>query len=247
MISSTSTLKAMHLIERLENEGHVVDVYSKKWMDGKNLPAFTFEDHQWLTEKYGPHFDSHLLIVYLVDQDYETFQDFVDVYPILKRALIDNVYQPTFLFINLETKQILCAGLGRRSSLFAFDAKTNRSLLMGEKFYEDYMRQFTSLDYQNVVFDLLDALEQIGQSYVELDKIPGSLDEVEFLLAESHDPDALYSFKNDVRKYSINELQEFEFEYKQILDQQSQWVEVIQEYFPQFKSHHLNMVSLLTD
>ncbi len=247
MISSTGTLKAMHLIERLEGEGHLVDVYSKKWMEENNYINFNHEDHQWLMQKYGPQFDSHLLLVYLVDQDYETFQDFVDVYPILKRALIDNVYQPTFLFINLETKQILCAGLGRRSSLFVFDAKTNKSLLMGEKFYEDYLRQFTALDYQNIVLDMLDALEQIGQSYVELDKLPGSLDEVEQILANADLAREVYSLKNDTLEYSLGELEKFESRYKEILDQQSQWIEVIQRYFPQFKSHHENMLSLLTD
>jgi len=247
MISSNGTLRVMKLIERLENEGHLIDVYSKKWMSAKNQYEFTAEDHSWLAERYGQQFDSHLLVVYLVEQDYKTFQDFVDVYPILKRALIDNVYQPTFLFINLETKQILCAGLGRRSSLFLFDAKTNTSLIQGEKHYIEYLRAFTALDHQNVTLDLIDALERIGQSYFELDQIPGSLEKVEALLSGAQSPDDLYSFTNDTNQYSREQLLEFEMDYKEILDNQEECCEVIQKYFPQFKSHHQNMIALLTE
>ena len=247
MISSTGTLKVMELIERLENEGHLIDVYSKAWMTTKNKYEFTAEDYQWLTERYGRQFDSHLLVVYLVDQDYDTFQDFVDVYPILRKALIDNLYQPTFLFINLETQQILCAGLGKRSSLFLFDAKTNESLIQGEKFYDEYLRRFTNLDHQNVIHDLIDALERIGQSYQEFDQIPGSLEQVEFLLSSATHPQEFYTFKNDSCRYTLEQLQEFEMDYKDILDQQDEWVEIIQKYFPQYKAHHQKMIALLTE
>jgi len=36
-------------------------------------------------------------------------------------------------------------------------------------------------------------------------------------------------------------------DYKDILDQQDEWVEIIQKYFPQYKSHHENMIALLTE
>lgn len=247
MIKNIENLKSTTLIAKLEKDGHLIDVYSKRWAAQKNEYEFTTEDHNWLIERYGKQFESHLLVVYLVEQDYETFQDFVDIYPILKKPLIDNVYQPTFLFINLQTNQILCAGLGRRSSLFLLDAESNEPLVAGEPLYDSYFRKFNALDHQNVVLDIIDALEQLGQSYLEFDQIPGSFEQVEELLSTSRHERLPLSFNNDSQKYTLEQLQEFELDYREILDNQAEWVEIIQKYFPQFKSHHEKMITLLTE
>jgi len=247
MITNFKNSKSKAVLDKLEKEGHLINVYSERWVNLKNEYEFTIEDHNWLIERYGKQFDSHLLVVYLVEQNYETCQNLVNFYPILKKSLNENIYQPTFLFINLETNQILCAGLGRRSSLFLIDAESHNPLIEGDTYYDTYIRKFTALDHQNVVLDIIDALEHLGKSYLELDQIPGSLEQLEQLLISANQGISSFSFKNDSQIYTLEQLQEFQFEYKEIFENQAEWIEIIQKYFPQFKSHHQKMLTLLTE
>lgn len=202
MKSTGGTKQAIALLEKLQQHGDLVDVYSKAFFDRQPSAnedpnaAFSKEDFECLVNEYENAPDSdckpvgHLLFVYVDDCNEEIKKELIDVYKPLAKLIGDN-HNPDFLIINLFTQQVLCIGLGRKNRLFAIDAATGKNvnafgllggihpggLMTGED--HGYMNRFTQHDVYECVSDLTNAVYELGVALFAHAGMEASTEEIE--------------------------------------------------------------------
>jgi len=164
------TPQAMALLKRFQDSGNLIDVYSGKWKPASD-PAREFSDEKFveLDKQFGDGYRNHLLIVCLADMDNSVIKELCEIYPAFIHNF-DRINKPKFLFINLATHQILCAGLGRGCSLFVIDSESNQGVRL-EGIYmppqKEYGDKFLALDHLKVVTKLLMGLSDLDDALSE--------------------------------------------------------------------------------
>ena len=161
------------LFSELRNDGLLVDAYSEKWLSerendwegGNQLEYVKRQDHRLATDAIN-----HLLIVYLKKSDkLEILKKLAANYSPMNSLTDSSIHQPSFLFFNLASKKILCAGLGRKNRLFVFDPDNREndfggpSHVMSDK-NKKLFDEFTKLDHCSFVAEFLDYLDKLGES-----------------------------------------------------------------------------------
>jgi len=188
MIFTGGSNAAMEFLEKYKNNGLLIDIYSNeahKRLDGINgLSAADFKSYE---KKYGTSFHNHLLLISAFWDDSEGVklkEEFATVYPKFTDYLPsenNNVFfGPQFILINMHSRQVLLAGLGRKHRLFLIDAETgvevsinapndiNAAALFGNS-DENYLDTFLGLDHAKVARAFLENLYLLGQKTFDME------------------------------------------------------------------------------
>jgi hypothetical protein len=193
------------LFDELRKHGLLVDAYSEKWLSelendregGSQLEYVKQQDQDLGTDSIN-----HLLIVYIpYGNELAIEQKIAAIYPNMSWLSDKSIHQPDFLFFNLVTRKILCAGLGKKNRFFVFDADNRDNhlgwpvdLMSSEN--QKLFTEFTKLDYALFVSDFLDNLEKLGQSnYFLANEWDGDEDSGEYMDADDGIFEAMNFFR----------------------------------------------------
>jgi hypothetical protein len=211
--------RAIALLDKLQHEGHLVDVYSKSFFD--RLPSikddpqafFRKELYKDLFVDFEDNINSdqkplgHLLLVYVDGLNSDLRKELIEVYEPLAKLIDAGKHNPDFLIINLFTQQVLCIGLGRKNRLFVIDAVTGANvnafgllgginpggLMTGED--HGYMDRLTQHDVYECVSDLIHAVDKLGVAMFNYDSTPDQ-DKLENILNSGPDQHGVYQLRS---------------------------------------------------
>jgi len=253
---SNGTHQAQQYIEKLKKNGDLIDIYSNEWLeknykDNKSIIKYIKK----FEKKEGNEYIGHMLIIHLADESDEALNELLSLYKPLENIITKKSrsqhtgHNPDFLFINLYTKQILAAGLGRKNRIFLLDAETGNSIEYNtqalrisandiftnknKSFYEE----FIALDPLEVVTELISSLEELGSALFANASVRNR-DEIEEILETSPDEDGYYFV--GVSEYTKEELEEELEEIDRTTDSMYEAIETIQRYFPNASIGDLN-------
>jgi hypothetical protein len=218
---SKGSEKAQALLERLDEEGDLVDVYSKVFFDRqpsfKDDPSAPFnkEGFEYIVEEYELNSGNdvkplgHLLFIHVDQYKTELRKSLVDLFKPLSNLIDAGKHDPDFLILNLYTRQMLCVGLGRKNRLFAIDAATGKSInvfgllrginaagILGIDDNELYMARLIEHDVYESVSDLVHALHKLGVAMYGYDGMAANAEVLEHSISLNPDEDGLYQLKD---------------------------------------------------
>ena len=166
------------------------------------------DTYESFDEDHGKQYRGHLLIVYVDIYNKELIEDLKKIYQPLKYIYDEQgstfgTHKPDLLFINLASKQILCAGLGRKNRLMQFDAaryvagKYDPQIDVlgngnGGNFDSKYVAKFTALDHDEIVDKLIFNLKTLGDYLLENNRLNFS---PEITSSEPND-EGMYEFED---------------------------------------------------
>lgn len=185
------TINAVALLHRLEQKGHLINLYS------------------------------HLLLVKVDHYDKSMHSELGEIYPPIRLVLNDQLHKPHFLVFNLELKKILCFGLGRKFNLFVINAETNSKVcfygLNGSGSNKE-INEFLKSDPHLHIYKLIRGLVKLGQALEDFTKLPSiNCDAAELLIDETSDQDESFIIELDgarmtrtallkiVKQYAMND------------------------------------------
>ena len=224
------------LFAKLQQEGDLIDVYSKSFFDRqpsfKDDPCadFTREGFENLLEEYetNPDVDEkplgHLLFLHIDDNQPDMRKSIVEIYKPLAKLIDCGRHNPDFLIINLFTKQILCIGLGRKNRLFVIDAATGQTvnalglfggvhvdgLVNGED--GGYMERFTQQDVYEFVSDFINAFYDLSAAMFNHDDMLANSEQIRYTIRLGSDENNFYQLKDteqnliDEKKFTKQEI-----------------------------------------
>jgi hypothetical protein len=264
------TKTAIALLEKLQQEGDLVDVYSKSFFDRQpsaNDSAsveYTKEDFEYLLGQFENNIENdlkpigHLLFVHIDAYKVDLRKDLINVYKPLGKLMDVGKHDPDFLIINLFTQQVLCVGLGRKNRLFVIDAATDETvnafgLLSGlhaggltvDKDF-GYMDLFTQHDVYECTSDLIHAVHKLGVALFRYDSIEANEEYIEHTLDSGPNESGIYKLKNweneilDEEEYSRDQIVELLKESKGYQAEIDDALRVINLFFPQCERGELN-------
>jgi len=167
------TPEAMKLINELKASGDLIDVYSEEYFKKRNDDEFNAESFHDLIKKHGEEFTHHLLVG-CFHENTEKMMSVLELAgvndstnPILMRH-----NAPSFIFINLKNRTILCFGMWKRK------AQTIESFLYPPNIGLD--KNFELLDYMKVINWIREGQEEIARGiHPSLDGLSmGELDDL---------------------------------------------------------------------
>jgi len=235
------TERAQKWISDRKAEGKLIDVYSDEWYANRaaseSLSQSWFNDLKLEFEQleFDDEYLHHMLVVHIGGCGEEAKHELVSVYPPLGEVIGARLHQPDFLFINLKTQQILCAGLGRNNRLFILDAATGTSINafgMLDCGDEHYIDSFTALDHATFVEDILVALSQLGNALDDYSRTPGNPDSVERALDSKPSVDSIYFIEGEDEGFSREELIGFKQSHEKSAQRCKAAMGVINSFFP---------------
>lgn len=239
------TFAVQEFIKKYKDTGHLIDVYSEEWMTAH--PEIAKAVSTQGDNKQDPRCSGHLLILFVDRYHDDLFEDLKNIYEPFKYAIdFIDYFNPKFIFINLNIKQIFCIGLGRKGSLFTYDLHQKAEFCQGMRnelchidsqlgIGENYDLEFLSLDYLNITLTLLNALEELGEAYNERDGFCCDFFDPDFdikdFLDHPHEED-LYYFEDDEDGHSKNEvLQDYSL-FNQCTIVENEVTKTIKHFFP---------------
>lgn len=211
------TPEVQNFIKKYKASGHLIDPYSDEWISQaanrteNNEINYESDPDTYASfdEEYGMDYRNHLLIIYVDIYNKELIEDLKKIYQPLKyifegQGSSFGAHKPDFLFINLATKQILCAGLGTKNKLIQFDAARYAAgkhvpqidVLQdgtGSNFDSKYVAKFTALDHDEIISKLIYSLKILGDYLLEWDHLNFY---PEIVSAEPND-EGFYVFEDD--------------------------------------------------
>ncbi len=184
------TLEAIKFIEKYKRTGHVVDFYSDEYVEhrNKNNCPINLKLLKMLDQEHGTNYRSHLLVIYIGDENREMLTELSYLYePIYRYFHLDsdgpgNLIKPDFLLLNLATREILCVGIGRRNREFHFElhnyllknttpeAPNKINHFSKPEISEGCSEAFYELDHWNLSRKLINVMERLGTSYEDHSK-----------------------------------------------------------------------------
>ena len=261
MIITKGSKKAEALLERLRQEGDLVDVYSHSFFerqptrDEDSWAPFSREGMNEVEDlendpDSGTYPKGHLLLIFLDDYKPEIHEELVSLYPPLGNVIRSDKHKPDFLILNLYTRQILCVGLGRKNRLFVIDAESNRLInaygLISSSDDSEYMDRFKEHDCYEAVYELIFALYRLGNAMFRNDSQPCALDFVELALDSKPDENGNYYLRDydddllDEDPYSREDLEMMRDEMVEYEAIEKESMKTINCFFPQCERGELN-------
>jgi len=264
------TKAVMSLLDKLQQDGDLVDVYSKSFFNRqpsiKDDPNVFIrkELYEVLLNEYENNLDSdqkplgHLLFVHIDDYKKEVQKELIGIYKPLVNLIDAGKHNPDFLIINLFTQQILCVGLGRKNRLFVIDAATEENvnafgllsgvhaggLSAGED--HGYMDRFTQHDVYECASDLIHAVHKLGEAMFRYDSMEANEEYLEYTLDSGPNERGNYQLKNwedevlDDEEYSREQIVELLKESKSYQAEIDNALKVINVFFPHCNRGELN-------
>jgi len=246
--------KVMQLLNRLQSEGTLVDLYSKDLFDkNQRGPAIFLEEFERMIEiENGENEDygdekfplGHLLVICTSLLSSEDINLLSEIYPPLTKVLRNDIHLPDFLFLNLYTKQILSVGLGRKNRLFCIDVDSNKSIdpiysTVGTDDF-DYIQKFTEHDVVDFVSeDLIGSLHAMGLAFFEQDHLPFIYD-LHDLLDTNPNEDGMYELEGYDDGVSAQEVKDMIKEYEDHQEFINNQLQILQSFFPELTEGDLN-------
>lgn len=256
------TKKAEDLLERLRQEGDLVDVYSHSFFERQPTrdedPEAPFarngmDEVEELENDpdSGTYPMGHLLFIFLDDYRAEIHEELVRLYPPLGYVIRSDKHKPDFLILNLYTRQILCVGLGRKNRLFVIDAESDRTInafgLISAEDDTNYMDRFMEHDCYEVVYDLIVALYRLGDAMYRYDNHLCVLEEVEYSLECQPNEDGYYYLRDlggkiidEEELYTREDLEMMREEMAEYEAIETESMKMINCFFPQCERGELN-------
>jgi hypothetical protein len=237
---------ANKFIEKYKKLGYLVDIYSKEYIASKESDDFpkTVEDLMQLEKSFGSKHQGHLLTIYLGDENQELLKDMADLYEPFNICLNSEgryggwSHKPDFVFINLNTKEILCIGLGRKNRIFHFELhKYISSLNSQDKIDLNVSDEFAQLDYWSIVKNTLKEVEILGSNFFEHCNLRGNAD----VYVEINNDDGLYYFEGeDEDGLTEEEVEELRAEYEKYDEWIDDSIRELREFFPMIEDWELS-------
>jgi hypothetical protein len=245
----TSTAQAC--IDQLKAKGALVDVYSNEWLAANpDFCEFYPEDlHDYQLKSRGACVGHLLIICNSLDTD-EIFQMLTTAYPPFAKAFGPDVHHtPDLVFINLATKQILCAGLGRKNYFFGFSVGDDQVRLSDgdiDLIARDwntteqsaqkiknmrFMQEFCKNDYARVIPSLLESLYEFGCNARGWDHLPLNPELIQDIIDAGPDAYGTYLVNGDL--LSLDEVNELMEDFAHYEDMCSEHLHTLQTYFPE--------------
>ena len=251
MTYTGGTPTAQACIAQLKAKGALVDVYSNEWLAANpDYCDFYPEDlHEYQLKSRGACV-GHLLIISNSLNTDEIFQTLATAYPPFAKAFGPDVHHmPDLVFINLATKQILCAGLVRKNYFFGFAVNDdqvrlsdgdidlivrdwNTTELSAQKIANKrFMQEFCKYDYASVIPSLLESLYEFGCNARGWDHLPLNPELIQDIIDAGPDTDGMYQVNGDL--LSLDEVSELMADFAHYEDMCSEHLHTLQTYFPE--------------
>jgi hypothetical protein len=197
-----------------------------------------------LKEEYGQELLNHLLIVCIAMCNEKEKEELVAVYPPLGSLLQTNKHEPDFMFINLDSKKILCIGLGRKNCFFAIDAASNKSVRVFPSHYGNndlsYIEDFTKLDHGEFVEEFAISLSQLGEALADFENTPGNIETASVSLDDGPSEDGSYTINGEYDLYTRDEIAGFIHAHEKSLKDCEWAMHLINSLFPDITSGEFN-------
>ena len=252
-----SVIQQIKKLKKLNLGENLIDCYSPEWNSKKlnapltdsQIPASEMiTPLKDLDDEYGTEYHHHLYFLLIDPYDKEAHENICDIFPELSDLILTDKHLslvhkrlfkhlPDFVIINTKVDKILCIGLGRKNRIFIIDGETKKSI----DFDDDYVAEFTKLDHNNLVEDLISNLDLTGGSLFEWDHLP--LDNPDFadeLLSEPVNEDDKIVGEDTGEEYTKGEIEDIIKEYDKLDDDQDGYMKVINFFFPQCELGELN-------
>ena len=181
MAFTGGTSLAKQFISKYASNGNLLDLYSDEWIGKyKGLDGMSISDFKKYDAKYGTDYRNHMLLIscdWYENPKSNFSEDLLKVFPKYKYQLrnhSEHVYfDPSFVLINLATKQMATIGLGRKNRFFMTDVETNADISLnlpndisaqalfggGDR---NYISNFLKLDHAGIVYKFLATLNEMG-------------------------------------------------------------------------------------
>lgn len=170
------TPAALKLIKKLTDSGNLIDVYNIERIKSEKEPYLvTLEMMDKFDKAHGTQYHHHLLAIF-IDESVNT-NELITVYPDFAEVFNSQVYEPSLIFINLDSKQVYACTRtrkGRTSSTFIPHPSGIKEIgSVAKSIYTDEHAQerhelLRKLDYAGVIDTLEDALGTISGADYDL-------------------------------------------------------------------------------
>lgn len=176
------TVLANQFISKYAASGNLLDLYSNEWVSkNKGLEEMGISNLKKYDAKFGTDYRNHMLLIscdWYENPESNFSEDLIKVFPKYKdqlRNYSEQVYfDPSFVFINLATKQMLAIGLGRNNQFFMTDVATSADIpfnlpndLSAQSVFgnsdKTYLSNFLQLDHAGIVYKFLASLDEMGE------------------------------------------------------------------------------------
>lgn len=250
MTYTGGTSNARACIEHLRSIGALVDVYSNEWLAANpDYGGFYPEDLDEYQRKSKGACATHLLIISTSmhsDQVAElltaAYAPFADIFE------PNGNHKPDLVFINLATKQVLCAGLGRKNYFFGFAVGDDQIQLrdgdidlLVRNWYstnlpahkiatQRFMEKFCKYDYAGVVASMLEALYVFGCNARGWDNLPLNPELIQDIIDAGPDANGTYQVDDD--SLTLDEANEILQDFACYEDMCNAHLHTLQTYFP---------------
>lgn len=252
----TSTAKSC--IEKLKQFNALVDVYSNEWLAANpDYGGFYPEDLDEYQRKSKGACATHLLIISTSMHSDQVAELLTAAYAPFTDIFAEHVHhKPDLVFINLATKQILCAGLRRKNYFFGFAvgddqvllsdgdidllvSNWNSTELLAHKIANQrFMQEFCKYDYAGVVVSMLEALYEFGCNARGWDNLPLNPELIQDIIDAGPDADGFFDVDGDqITQEAITEMVEDFAHYEEIGNEH---LDTLQTYFPELTWGDLN-------
>jgi hypothetical protein len=210
------TAAAKTCIKQLTELGALVDIYSKQWLDAHpNFPYCSTDDLAEYQNTSSNACAGHLLVVSTSLNESVVGEQLLAAYPAFENIFGQKAphHKPDLIFINLATRQILCAGLGRKNQLFGY-AVSAEEVTIHDGNVQDvtstdqieaadtptllFMLEFVQYDYAGIVTRLIDSLYEFGVSARKWDHLPLNPELIEEILEQGPDEEGLFEIDGEM-------------------------------------------------
>jgi hypothetical protein len=267
---SGGTIEAIALLEKLQQEDYLVDVYSHSFFSRQPSSSddpnadFTKEGFEIVLDEYenNPNSDlkplGHLLFLHIDDYQADMRKSIVEIYKPLAKLIDFGKHNPDFLIINLFTKQILCIGLGRKNRLFLIDAATGQTVnafgLFGSLHFDGlmtgedggYMERFTQHDVYEFVNDFIHAVHDLSVAMFNHDGMLANSEQIRYTIRLGPDEKDFYQLKDteqkliDKKKFTKQEITALLEQINSYESDEEQAMKKINVFFPYCDRSELN-------
>ena len=236
-------------LKKLNLGENIIDCYSSEWNSKKlNAPLEKWQipasemitPLKDLDDEYGPEYHHHLYFLFIDPYDKEAHKNICDIFPELSDLILTDKHLPNFIIINTKVEKILCIGLGRKDRIFIIDAKTKKSIKFAtanstsSSGDDDYVAEFTKLDHDNLVEDLINNLYLTGIGLSDWALIPLDNQDIAYeLLDKPVNEDGKIVYEDDGEEYTKEEIEDIIKEYDKLGNDQDGYMKVINFFFPQ--------------
>lgn len=245
----------------LKSKGAAIDIYSSSWLEKNTELSFDKSIIDYMDLESGGACRGHLLVI-ATDLARATCENMLPkIHAPFELVYGENAgfHKPDFIFINLASKKILCAGLGHKNAFFCYDLSDEivfldaRGLMnyFNDWFEDDmhfkpesfksslaYIKKFTKYDYSLAVDKLLTTLYEFGGDAYRFDHLPSSFDLISEIIKSGPNNDGLYDV--DGVLMTLEQCSNIESEYDECDKSGNAKIKLFNQFFPELCWADLN-------